>query len=156
MFAPWLSNSHLRPIVFADRSSKLDPLPCDSWKEWWRWWQWRKELNPTRPPFVYFRPFSQYNEKYSTKCNYKSIDGVLGIQTPDHRMVFADVATKLGSKTLPNYTESKIKMFLSAKLSLWFRLLYRHLINCHPISYFRWHSHTSTHYLPTYLAHFPR
>ena len=59
-------------------------------------------MNPTRPPFVYFRPFSQYNEKYSTKCNYKSIDGVLGIQTPDHRMVFADVATKLGSKTLPN------------------------------------------------------
>ena len=38
-----------------------------------------KNMCQTRPLFVYFRPFSQYNAIYSTQFDHKSVDGVLGI-----------------------------------------------------------------------------
>ena len=49
----------------------------------------------SRPLFVYFRPFSQYNDKYSTKIDYKSEYGVLRIRTLDHRMIGAEESTEL-------------------------------------------------------------
>ena len=42
-----------------------------------------------------FRPFSPYNDKYSTIFEYKIVDCVLRIQTWDRRKVGASV-TRLG------------------------------------------------------------
>ena len=52
-------------------------------------------MGQTLSLFDYFRPLSQYNDKYSTNYDYKSIDGVLGLQTQYHRMVIADEYTEL-------------------------------------------------------------
>ena len=46
----------------------------------------------TRPLFVYF---SQYNDKYSAKYDYKSVDGVVGNQTRDQWLMGADGSTEL-------------------------------------------------------------
>ena len=46
-------------------------------------------------PLFYLCPFSQYNEKYSTKCDYQSLDGVLGIRTRDRRMIGVDESTEV-------------------------------------------------------------
>ena len=50
----------------------------------------------TRPLFVYFHPFlNTMTIIGSTKFDYISIEGVLGIRTRDRRMVGADESTEL-------------------------------------------------------------
>ena len=51
-------------------------------------------IEAPRPPFVYFRPFLNAMLQNMT-INGKSIDGVLGIQTWDCRMVCACKSTEL-------------------------------------------------------------
>ena len=49
----------------------------------------------TRPLSIYFRPLlNTMTRRYSTKFDFKSIDGVLGIRTWDRRMVDADESTE--------------------------------------------------------------
>ena len=52
-------------------------------------------MGETRPLLIYFRAFSQKNDKYNSKFDYKNIDGELGIQTEDHWTVGADESTEL-------------------------------------------------------------
>ena len=52
-------------------------------------------MGQTRPFFVYVNSFSECNDKYSTKFNNKSLDGVFGFRTLDNRMVAADESTEL-------------------------------------------------------------
>ena len=54
-----------------------------------------KKYGPNPASFCLFSSFSQYNDKYSTKFDYKSVDGVLGIRTRDRRMVGANESTEL-------------------------------------------------------------
>ena len=51
-------------------------------------------MGQTRQLCVYFRPFSQNNDKCSTKLDYKSVDGVLGIRTQGRWMVGAEESTE--------------------------------------------------------------
>ena len=51
-------------------------------------------MGQTRPLFVYFRPFLNTMTNID-HLNIKSIDGVLRIQTRDHRMVGADESNEL-------------------------------------------------------------
>ena len=44
--------------------------------------------------FYLFSSFSKYNDKYSTKFDNNSVDGVLGIRTQDRRMVGAHRSTE--------------------------------------------------------------
>ena len=55
------------------------------------------KMGQTRPLLVYFRSFSQHNDKYSTNytINDKSIDGVLGSRTRGGMMEGADESTEL-------------------------------------------------------------
>ena len=54
-------------------------------------------IEAPRPPFVYFRPFlnAMTDMLQNMTINGKSIDGVLGIQTWDCRMVCACKSTEL-------------------------------------------------------------
>ena len=45
--------------------------------------------------FCLFSSLSQYNDKYSIKFDYKSIEGVIGIRIRDHGMVGANESTEL-------------------------------------------------------------
>ena len=46
-----------------------------------------KKCGQSSASFILFSSFSQHCDKYSTKFDYKSIDGVLGIRTQDRRIV---------------------------------------------------------------------
>ena len=52
-------------------------------------------MSQPRPLFCLFSSFSQYNDKYSRKFDNKIVNGELGIQTPDHRIVGKDEPTEL-------------------------------------------------------------
>ena len=52
-----------------------------------------KKCGQSSASFILFSSFSQHCDKYSTKFDYQSIDGVLGIRTRDRRMVVADEST---------------------------------------------------------------
>ena len=52
-------------------------------------------VGQTRPLFCFIFVFSQNNDKYSTKFDSKSVDGVVGIRTQEHRMVGAVNSTEL-------------------------------------------------------------
>ena len=54
----------------------------------------------TRPLFVYFRPFSQCNDKFGTKFEYKRVYGVHGIRTRDRMMVDVEESTEHSIATL--------------------------------------------------------
>ena len=51
--------------------------------------------------FVYVRPFLNTVDKYNSKSDYKSEDGVLGIWTRDCRIVGSDKSTETWH--LPSY-----------------------------------------------------
>ena len=50
---------------------------------------------PNPASFCLFPSFSQHNDKYSTKFDYKSVDGLLEIRTLDRRTLDADESTEL-------------------------------------------------------------
>ena len=52
-------------------------------------------MGQIRPLFVYFRPFLNTMTNIVQHLTIKSIDGVLGIRTRDHRMVGEDESTEL-------------------------------------------------------------
>ena len=63
-------------------------------------------MGQSRPLFVYFRPFPSTTPMTQ---NEKSVDGVLGIQTRDRRMVGADKTTELWLKSYQKIDKSPQK-----------------------------------------------
>ena len=83
------------------------------------------KYGPNPASFCLISSFSQYNDKHSTKFDYKSIDGVLGIQTRDCRMVGTDESTELW-RPPPKYvvyphstSDWRISFFLIQISSIW-------------------------------------
>ena len=54
-----------------------------------------KKYGPNPASFCLFSSFPQYNDKYGTIFDYKSIDGVLLIRTRDCTMVGAEESNEL-------------------------------------------------------------
>ena len=60
-------------------------------------------MGQTWPLFVYFRPFLNTMSNIGrSKFHFKSLDGVLGIQTRDSRMACADKSTELWQPLMKN------------------------------------------------------
>ena len=61
------------------------------------------KYGPNPASFCLFSSFSQYNDKFSTKFDSKSLDGVFGIRTRDQSLVGADKSTKLWRPTTKGF-----------------------------------------------------